>query len=148
MLFRWRQILKLGNLTLLGTVMMDRREYIRVGGCEPDLVCSEDWLLERRLFDKEDAEVYYIKEPTLWYCRYDISYDLNQSRKLHEPNTDAFHLDTQHSSGKAGEYLDKQACARADKWIEGLSQVIVSDIMGAVKPSQAHLFDLPDWEEV
>lgn len=125
----WREWLKLGNLTLLGTVMMRKDHYITVGGCEPNLVCSEDWLLERRLLNLNGIQVHYIKEPTFWYCRYDQSFNLNQSRKLHEPNKSAFHLDTNHAAGHAGEYLDKKARVRADRWLAG-------DL------------DLPEWEEV
>lgn len=96
------------------TTLVRRRLALSVGGFEEGLVCGEDHLFWRRIF-QATTRTGFIDHPTAYYQSW--MHKPHQSKSLHMPSCGGgFHLDTGHAMGKAGEYLDERASARAAEW--------------------------------
>jgi glycosyltransferase involved in cell wall biosynthesis len=104
------------NIMAVFAMMTRRSLVLQVGGFEEPVICSEDWLCWRRIFELPDIKIEFLDEPLGNYNMYYPEGVLNNHRRL-DPNFDgAFHLNTEHPDGKAGQYLDGAAAARAARW--------------------------------
>jgi glycosyltransferase involved in cell wall biosynthesis len=105
------------NPIAMMTVLMRRSCFLAHGGFEEGLVCSEDWLLWRRILNNPETRCAFLDEPTAYYFSYHDTTGMNQSRRLHMPKSgEGFHLDVADPAGGAGQYLDLKATQRARQW--------------------------------
>lgn len=107
-----RAIMYERNPFIPGQALFTARQATSVGGFEPFLICSEDWLLWRRMLDAKEPLAYVpFSTPFVTYHWRANS----QSKALRAPRAECFHLDFS-KHGNAGAALDETAKRRAEEF--------------------------------
>lgn len=112
-----RMIVYERNPFVPGQVLVFASNMVGLGGFEPFLVCSEDWLLWRRMLDAS---------PTIAYVRANGDFTRylwrksSQSKALHMDHPRSFHLDFV-THGNAGARLDEQAQRRGSAALQSMA---------------------------
>lgn len=109
------------NLMAVFTMLVRRDKLLKVGGFEEPVICSEDWVCWRRIFELPEIKIGFLDEPLGNYNVYHPIGELNNHIRLDPKFPGAFHLNTEDPAGKAGQYLDAAARVRAAGYADMLA---------------------------